>query len=253
MAHARQLGAQDARLLYSDTLHANANVTLVHIYDQGTVPGGTLRFKRVLERIEGRIAEQPMLRRKLRRVPLDLDYPYWVDDENFDLEYHVRHIALPRPGDWRQFCIQTARIHARPLDLARPLWEIYVVEGLDGLLELPAGSFALLVKIHQAAIDMAKVAQRKGEHAELTLKGMAEATDGMRSRRELSEPLESPQVPPLSAPGACGTILRAVVGRAPLREIFRLQTRREAFDFLLKQRFQSLGRDVTAGEAGAAR
>jgi CHAD domain-containing protein len=72
--------------------------------------------------------------------------------------------------------------------------------------------------------------RRKGEHAELTLKGMAEATDGMRSRRELSEPLESPQVPPLSAPGACGTILRAVVGRAPLREIFRLQTRREAFD-----------------------
>ncbi|MDE2612010.1 MAG: wax ester/triacylglycerol synthase family O-acyltransferase [Burkholderiales bacterium] len=154
MAHARQLGAQDARLLYSDTLHANANVTLVHIYDQGTVPGGTLRFKRVLERIEGRIAEQPTLRRKLRRVPLDLDYPYWVDDENFDLEYHVRHIALPRPGDWRQFCIQAARIHARPLDLARPLWEIYVVEGLDGLLELPAGSFALLVKIHQAAIDI---------------------------------------------------------------------------------------------------
>jgi len=154
MAPSLQLGAQDARFLYSDTLHANANVTLVHIYDQGTVPGGTLRFKSILRRIEARIAEQPMLRRKLRRVPLDLDFPYWVDDASFDFEYHVRHIALPRPGDWRQFCIQAARIHARPLDLARPLWEIYVVEGLDGLLELPAGSFALLVKIHQAAIDI---------------------------------------------------------------------------------------------------
>ena len=76
-----------------------------------------------------------------------------LDDPNFDLEYHVRHIALPKPGDWRQFCIQASRIHARPLDLNRPLWEIYVVEGLDSLLELPAGSFALLTKIHHAAVD----------------------------------------------------------------------------------------------------
>ena len=74
-----------------------------------------------------------MFRRKLQRVPLELDYPYWVEDENFDLEYHVRHIALPKPGDWRQFCIQASRIHARPLDLNRPLWEIYVIEGLDSL------------------------------------------------------------------------------------------------------------------------
>jgi hypothetical protein len=58
-----------------------------------------------------------VFRQKLLRVPLELDYPYWVEDEHFDLEYHVRHIALPKPGDWRQFCIQASRIHARPLDL----------------------------------------------------------------------------------------------------------------------------------------
>ena len=52
-----------------------------------------------------------------------------------DMSYHVRHIALPKPGDWRQFCIQTSRIHARPLDLNRPLWELYVIEGLDSLLD----------------------------------------------------------------------------------------------------------------------
>ena len=90
-----------------------------------------------------RLSRSPLFRRRLQRVPLALDHPYWVDDEHFDLEYHVRHIALPKPGDWRQFCIQAARIHARPLDMSRPLWEIYVVEGLDSLLELPAGSFAL--------------------------------------------------------------------------------------------------------------
>ena len=89
-----------------------------------------------------------------QRVPLDLDLPYWVEDDRFDLEYHVRHIALPKPGDWRQFCIQASRIHARPLDLDRPLWEIYVIEGLDAFLDLPAGSFALLTKMHHAAIDI---------------------------------------------------------------------------------------------------
>ncbi len=87
------------------------------------------------------------------RVPLDLDHPYWIEDEEFDLEYHVRHIALPKPGDWRQFCIQVARLHARGLDLARPLWEMYVIEGLDGIEGLPKGSFGVVIKVHHAAID----------------------------------------------------------------------------------------------------
>jgi WS/DGAT/MGAT family acyltransferase len=149
----RQLSARDAGFLYADTRHSNANVTLIQIYDQSTAPGGKVRFKSILAHIESRLAGLPIFRSKLQRVPLDLDHPYWVDDPNFDLEYHVRHIALPKPGDWRQFCIQASRIHARPLDLNRPLWEVYVVEGLDSLLELPAGSFALLTKIHHAAVD----------------------------------------------------------------------------------------------------
>ena len=149
----RQLSAHDAGFLYSDTTHSNANVTLIQIYDQSTAPGGKVRFKSILAHIESRLSGLPIFRSKLQRVPLDLDHPYWVDDPNFDLEYHVRHIALPKPGDWRQFCIQASRIHARPLDLNRPLWEIYVVEGLDSLLELPAGSFALLTKVHHAAVD----------------------------------------------------------------------------------------------------
>lgn len=71
----------------------------------------------------------------------------------------MRHIALPKPGDWRQFCIQASRIHARALDLGRPLWESYVIEGLDGFLDLPVGSFALLLKTHLAAIDLAHVSE----------------------------------------------------------------------------------------------
>jgi diacylglycerol O-acyltransferase / wax synthase len=150
----RQLSGHEASFLYADTVHANSNVTFVQIYDQSTVPGGTLRFKTILAHIQGRLHRSPIFRSKLMRVPLELDEPYWAEDEYFDLEYHVRHIALPKPGDWRQFCIQASRIHARALDLNRPLWEIYVIEGLDSIAELPPGSFALLTKIHHAAIDV---------------------------------------------------------------------------------------------------
>ncbi len=150
----RQLSPRDASFLEADTIHANANVTFIQIYDQSTVPGGTLRLKTILSHIQSRLHLSPIFRSKLLRVPLELDEPYWVEDENFDLEYHVRHIALPKPGDWRQFCIQASRIHARALDLHRPLWEIYVIEGLDSITDLPPGSFALLTKIHHSAIDV---------------------------------------------------------------------------------------------------
>ena len=151
----RQLGESDAAFIYSDTEHANSNVSLLHIYDQTTAPNGVVRFKQILTHVEARLHQLPMFRQKVLRVPLDLDYPYWVEDDHFDIEYHVRHIALPKPGDWRQFCIQASRIHARPLDLQRPLWEMYVIEGLDSFLDLPVGSFAVLLKVHHAAVDVA--------------------------------------------------------------------------------------------------
>ena len=152
----RQLSEHDAAYIYSDSAHANSNLTLLHIYDQSTAPGGVVRFKQILAHVESRLCKLPNFREKILRVPLDLDYPYWVEDENFNIEYHVRHIALPKPGDWRQFCIQSSRIHARPLDLQRPLWEMYVIEGLDSFLDLPVGSFAVLLKIHHAAIDVTR-------------------------------------------------------------------------------------------------
>lgn len=150
----RQLSAHDAAYIDSDNAHANSNVTLVHIYDQSTAPGGVVRFKQIRAHVESRLERLPLFRHRIVRVPLNLDNPYWVEDDNFQLDYHVRHIALPKPGDWRQFCIQSSRIHARSLDLNRPLWEMYVIEGLDSFLDLPQGSFAILLKIHHAAIDI---------------------------------------------------------------------------------------------------
>ena len=150
----RQLSQNDALFLSSDSAHSSSNISLIQIYDPSTAPGGRLRFKDFLALVESRLHRSHVFRQKLRSVPFGLDEPYWIEDENFDLEYHVRNIALPKPGDWRQFCIQTSRIHARPLDLNRPLWEIYVIEGLDAIDDLPKDSFALLTKLHNAAIDV---------------------------------------------------------------------------------------------------
>ena len=73
--------------------------------------------------------------------------------DSIDVEFHVRHIALPHPGDWRQLCIQVARLHSRPLDRSKPLWEAYVIEGLHNVDGVPAGSFALYTKMHHAIVD----------------------------------------------------------------------------------------------------
>lgn len=148
-----QLSGLDAAFINLETRVAPTHVSGLAIYDQSTAPGGRVTFKGILANLESRLHLARCFRQKLVRVPLGFDHPYWIEDANFDLEFHVRHIALPKPGDWRQLCIQVARIHARPLDLERPLWEMYVIEGLDGVDGLPAGSFAILSKIHHAAID----------------------------------------------------------------------------------------------------
>jgi diacylglycerol O-acyltransferase len=148
-----QLTGQDASFLYAETSKAPMHIGGVSIYDPSTVTGGKQRFKDILNFIEERLHMAKTFRRRLVEVPLSLDHPYWVEDKHFDLEYHVRHIRLPEPGDWRQLCIQTARLHARQLDMTRPLWEITIIEGLDGIPDLPKGSYAIVSKIHHACID----------------------------------------------------------------------------------------------------
>ena len=89
----------------------------------------------------------PPMRWRLAEVPFGLDYPYWVDDPDFDLDFHVRELALPPPGTDEKLAEQVARIFSRPLDRARPLWELYLIHGLEH------GRVAMLTKIHHAAID----------------------------------------------------------------------------------------------------
>ncbi len=123
------------------------------IYDPSTAEGGKVGFKQILTNLGARASTVAALTNTLVEVPLSLDHPYWCADGEFDPEFHIRHIALPKPGDWRQLCIQVSRLHARPLDRAHPLWEMYIIEGLDNVEGYPPGCFAVLSKMHHAAID----------------------------------------------------------------------------------------------------
>ena len=149
----QQLSGSDYGFLHAEQGNIYNHISSLAIYDPSTAPQGRVRFKDILAHFEEYLHVNPLFRRRLVEVPFGLDRPYWVEDPTIDIEFHVRHIALPAPGDWRQLMIQVARLHARPLDRSRPLWEFYVIEGLDLIPGLPAGCFAMFSKMHHASLD----------------------------------------------------------------------------------------------------
>lgn len=142
----QQLTGLDAAFLALETANSTGHVGGICILDPSGAPA-PLTLARLTDVVEARLPMVPVLRRKLLNVPLGLDQPYWVDDPSFDLEYHIREIALPRPGSDAQLTEQVARLHARPLDRSKPLWEIYLISGLA------RRRAAVYTKIHHAAID----------------------------------------------------------------------------------------------------
>ena len=148
-----QLSPLDTAFLNLETGNTPMHVGSLGIYDQSTVSGDVLGFKEIIKFFEGRLHKVPALRYRMVEVPMGLDYPYWIADPDFDIEFHLRHIALPQPGDWRQLCIQVARIHSRPLDMGRPPWEIYIIEGLDNIKGVPEGCFGVVTKVHHSLVD----------------------------------------------------------------------------------------------------
>ena len=149
----RQLSPVDGQFISAESRKTPEHIGGISIYDPSTAKDGFVRFKDILRHFETRIERSRIFTQRLKKVPFNLDQPYWVDSEKFDLEHHVRHIALPKPGDWRQLCIQTARLHSQALDFDKPLWSVYVIEGLDNIKRVPKGSFALYTKLHHAAVD----------------------------------------------------------------------------------------------------
>ena len=218
----KQLTGQDNSFLEIEKMGLPQHIASVSIYDQSTAPGGLVRFKQILETLESRLHLSPIFRTKLHAAPFDLDRPYLVDDESFDLEYHVRHIALPQPGDWRQLCILLARINARPLDLDRPLWELYVIEGLDKIPHVPPGAFALLLKIHHCVMDGASAAELQAAIHDLGPEPRAIAPERRRTIKAPPSPIElgaRAYINALRKPRRIMKLARKIVGQ-------QLETRR---------------------------
>ena len=141
----KQLTGLDATFLYMETATTFGHVSGLFIYERPSDDYDA--FQAVKDTYASHLDMFEPLRRRLVEVPFGLDRPYWIEDPNFDLDYHIREIALPAPGDDTQLAEQVARIIARPCDRTRPLWEVYVIEGLA------SGDFAVLSKVHHATVD----------------------------------------------------------------------------------------------------
>jgi diacylglycerol O-acyltransferase len=139
-----RLSALDASFLYLEQPTTPMHVGAVSIFRR---PKVGFDYDRLVELIDQRIALVPRYRQKVRHVPGNLARPVWIDDPDFDVAYHVRRSALPKPGSDAQLTELVARLMSRPLDHTRPLWEMYLVEGLA------QGRTAVLTKTHQAMVD----------------------------------------------------------------------------------------------------
>jgi len=142
----QRLTGMDASFLYLETATNHMHVAATAIFDPSTVPGG-YSFEKVRDLVESRLHLLPPFRRRLLTIPFELHHPLWIEDPDFDLEYHVRRAALPAPGGEAELAEFAEQVMARPLDRDRPLWEMYVVEGLEH------GHIATITKTHHAAID----------------------------------------------------------------------------------------------------
>ncbi len=143
----KQISGQDAAFLYAESsLNPMLIGTLIIVED-------SLKFEDFKAILASKLHMMPKFRQRLLNVPLNLDYPYWVDDPNFDLDLHLNRIKLPDPANWKTLRETTASVFSASLDLRRPLWSMTFIEGLDEISQIPKGSVAILAKVHHTMID----------------------------------------------------------------------------------------------------
>jgi diacylglycerol O-acyltransferase / wax synthase len=149
MSQYDRLSALDASFLHMERAEYPMHVGAVSVLEGGPFfdSSGFVRISDVRDLVLSRLPLMPRFRRRLMHVPYDQGRPIWVDDDRFDITYHVRHTALPKPGSWEQLVALTTRVQEGLLDRDRPLWEIWVVEGVEG------GNVGLIQKTHHALID----------------------------------------------------------------------------------------------------
>jgi WS/DGAT/MGAT family acyltransferase len=205
----RQLTGLDAQFLALENPRQSGHVSGLAILDPSTRPGGKLELGDIQRLLEERLPLLPPFRWRLKPVPFGLDYPYWIDDPDFDLEYHVRELAIPPPPTDAKLADQVARIFSRPLDRARPLWEVYLIHGLAG------DRVGLLTKIHHSAVDGISGAEIMGALLDLSPEGR-EVPSRLQGGGE-REPgdLEMLARGVLGAPRYAGRVLRSIPSTLP--------------------------------------
>ncbi|MEL7271447.1 MAG: wax ester/triacylglycerol synthase family O-acyltransferase [Bacteroidota bacterium] len=143
----KQISGYDAAFLYAESPTSPMHIaTLVVVED-------SLEFKDFKKIVASKLHLMPKFRQRLLNVPMNLDYPYWVDDPNFELDLHLHRMKLPDPSNWETLRRTTSRIFSAPLDLRRPLWSIHFIEGIDEIAQVPKGSVAIVSKVHHVMID----------------------------------------------------------------------------------------------------
>lgn len=152
----QQLSGLDSSFLYLETPNTPMHVGGLNVYE------GSLSFDEFKQFLSERLHLAPRLLQRLVTVPMGLGNPSWIDDPDFDINLHLHHAALPKPGDWKSLRKLTSRMFSQPLNRNRPLWEFIFVEGLDAIPQVPKGSVAIISKVHHAAIDGASGAKILG-------------------------------------------------------------------------------------------
>jgi len=153
MPNKNQLSAQDAQFLFLETENNLGNVTGVQIFEPEAGKAEAYNLEKFLTHLSSRLNISPIFTQRLQKVPLELDFPYWVTDEYFDVKTHASSVRLSGSADWSELCEVVGRFHSRSLDMQRPLWECLLIEDVGNINGFAPGSFAVATKMHHCAID----------------------------------------------------------------------------------------------------
>ncbi len=148
----QMLSALDATFIYLESKHSPMSIGGMYVIDAADTPEG-FSYKSWYSLVESRLKCSKVFRERLVEVPWDLSFPYWIRDPGFDLDTHLPRVSLPEPGGMEELMQMAADTWGQVLDREQPLWEITFVEGLDSVPGIAKGSYALITKVHHAAVD----------------------------------------------------------------------------------------------------
>ncbi|MCP5030706.1 MAG: wax ester/triacylglycerol synthase family O-acyltransferase [Actinomycetia bacterium] len=237
----KQLSGLDAGFLYMETPTTFGHINSVSIYERPRTRGFK-PYELFRGQIESRLDQLEPLRRRLVEVPFGLDHPWWIEDPDFDLDFHLRHIAAPPPGGDRELADLVARIISRPLDRRRPLWEAYVIEGLK------QRRWAVLLKVHHATIDGAS-------GAELLTLLLDDQPDDGTSREPSAPSAKGPESKPEAVPSPTQMLTRTALNFAMRPERMaraQLKAWRQATDIATRHRGESIAANLPSKPLGPA-